>query len=67
MQLFFVDKEKNTSTLLVNTKEDQEIFRSIERCSMEHGLGLIYMIHHIEKNKIYYEVGSDNYYFVVEI
>lgn len=66
MKLYYRD-ENNEKEFIVETQEDSEIFRNIESYSMEHDFGLIYVIHHIEKNKIYYEFGRENCFFIVEI
>lgn len=50
----------------METKEDKEIWRAMEKHLMEHGFGLIYMIHHIEKHKIFYDFGKEHCFFVVE-
>nr|WP_230973583.1 dihydroorotate dehydrogenase [Anaerostipes faecalis] len=61
-------KDKNGSREFVTKADsDKEIFQAIEEYSMEHGFGLIYMIHHIEKDKIYYDIGKDGCFFVVEV
>lgn len=66
MKLYY-DDENGKRTFIKETESDNEIFRAIEKYCMEHGLGLIYMIHHIEKHKIYYDIGKDGCFFVVEI
>lgn len=66
MKLYYED-ENGKRTLVKEAQTDHEIFRAIEDYSMEHGLGLIYMIHHIEKYKIYYDIGKNGCFFVVEI
>ncbi len=66
MKLYYMDIEGNKD-FITETQRDEEVYRSIEQYCMEHGFGLIYMIHHIEKNKIYYEFGKDGCFFLVEI
>ena len=65
MKLYYCDREQGTETFIAEAQEDQEIWKAMERWLTEHGFGLIYVIHHIEKQKIYYEFGKEHCFFVV--
>lgn len=60
MKLYYCDRERGTETFIAEAQEDKEIWRAMERWLTEHGFGLIYVIHHIEKQKIYYEFGKEH-------
>ena len=53
MKLYYCDREQGTETFIAEAQEDKEIWKAMERWLTEHGFGLIYVIHHIEKQKIY--------------
>lgn len=51
MKLYYCDRERGTETFIAEAQEDKEIWRAMEHWLTEHGFGLIYVIHHIEKQK----------------
>ena len=65
MKLYYCDREQGTETFIAEAQEDKEIWRAMERWLTEHGFGLIYVIHHIEEQKIYYEFGKEHCFFLV--
>lgn len=67
MKLYYLDQEQETEILIAETQEDKEIWRAMERYLTDHGLGMIYMIHHIEKNRVYYEIEKEHCFFMVVI
>lgn len=66
MKLYYKD-EDGKQEFITETRSDAGIFAAIESYCTEHDYGLIYMIHHIENNKIYYEFGREGCCFIVEI